>query len=173
MKHLFTIISILIMSFSDTACSQGNDKQIVKLDESLLQQATSVSYSFDNGTVAPDYRYDCWVTVSKDSVRLSVIAGYGKEEKMDSIVPLQAGQYEQFIASLVNLSIAKVPLRGPMPVGGPVYKFWVYGDDSTLFGGEEDYDLHVNNGSISNTFYMLLPPELQNIMKNPEQLMER
>jgi len=161
------------MSFSNTACSQGMEKQIEKLDETMLRQATRFIYSFDNGTVAPDYRYDCEVTVYKDSVRLSVLAEYGKEVKMDSIVPLKDGQYEQFITTLANHSITKVPLRGPMPVGGPVYKFWVVGDKSTLFGGEEDFNLEVKNGSLLNTFFMVLPPELQNIMKSPEQLLDR
>ena len=173
MKQLLSTIGVLILAFSNTACAQGTDKQNEKLDEALLSQATSVTYAFDNGTVAPDWRYDCWVTVYKDSVRLSVIKGYGEEQKYDSIVPLQAGQYEQFITRLVNQSITKVSLREPMPVGGPIYKFWVRSSDSYLFGGEEGFDLKVQNGRLFGTFLSILPPELQDIMKAPEQLLER
>lgn len=169
MKHLLTIIGVLIMAFSNTACAQGTDKQIEKLDEALLSQATSFTYTFDNGTVAPEWRYDCWVTVYKDSVRLSVIKGYGEEQKYDSIVPLQAGQYEQFIARMVNHSITKVPLLDPKPVGGPTYNLLVRGD-SVFLEGEEGYELQVKNGGLFGTFLMVLPPELQGIMKEPEQL---
>ena len=105
MKYLLTFICVLIMALSNTACAQGTDKPIKILDEALLSQATSMTYSFDNGTVAPDWRYDCRVTVCKDSVRLSVITGYGEAQKYDSIVALQAGQYEQFITRMVNHSI--------------------------------------------------------------------
>ena len=169
MKHLLTIIGVLIMAFSNTACAQGTDKQIEKLDEALLSQATSFTYTFDNGTVAPEWRYDCWVTVYKDSVRLSVIKGYGEEQKYDSIVPLQAGQYEQFIARMVNHSITKVPSLDPKPVGGPTYNLLVRGD-SVFLEGEEGYELQVKNGGLFGTFLMVLPPELQGIMKEPEQL---
>ena len=169
MKHLLTIIGVLIMAFSNTACAQGTDKQIEKLDEALLSQATSFTYTFDNGTVAPDWRYDCWVTVYKDSVRLSVIKGYGEEQKYDSIVSLQAGQYEQFIAKMANHSITKVPILDPKPVGGPTYNLLVRGD-SMFLEGEEGYELQVKNGGLFGTFLMVLPPELQGIMKEPEQL---
>ena len=169
MKHLLTIIGVLIMAFSNTACAQGTDKQIEKLDEALLSQATSFTYTFDNGTVAPDWRYDCWVTVYKDSVRLSVIKGYGEEQKYDSIVPLQTGQYEQFIAKMVNHSITKVSILDPKPVGGPTYNLLVRGD-SMFLEGEEGYELQVKNGGLFGTFLMVLPPELQGIMKEPEQL---
>ena len=169
MKHLFTIIGVLIMAFSNTACAQGADKQGKKLDEVLLSQATSMTYTFNNGTVAPDWRYDCWVTVYKDSVRLSVITGYGEEQKYDSIVPLQDGQYEQFITMMVNHSITKVPFLDPKPVGGPTYYLLVRGD-SVFMEGEEGYELQVEKGSLFGTFLMVLPPDLQKIMKAPEQL---
>ena len=169
MKHLLTIIGVLTLALSNTACAQRTDKPNEILDEALLSQATSMTYSFDNGTVAPDWRYDCRVTVFKDSVRLSVITGYGEAQKYDSIVPLQSGQYEQFIARLVNHSITKVPFLDPKPVGGPTHYLLVRGD-SLFVEGEEGYELQVENGSLFGTFLMVLPPDLQKIMKAPEQL---
>lgn len=172
MKHLLSIIGVLILALSNTACAQGTDKQSQKLDEALLSQATSVSYFFDNGTVIPDCRYDCEVTVHKDSVRLRVMSGYGEEQKYDSIVPLQDGQYEKFITRLVNHSITKVPYLDPKPVGGSTYSLLVRGD-SLFVEGEEGYELQVQNGRLFGTFLTILPPELQDIMKAPEQLLER
>lgn len=172
MKHLLSIIGVLILALSNTACAQGTDKQSQKLDEALLNQATSVSYFFDNGTVIPDCRYDCEVTVHKDSVRLRVMSGYGEEQKYDSIVPLQTGQYEKFITRLVNHSITKVPYLDPKPVGGSTYYLLVRGD-SLFVEGEEGYELQVQNGRLFGTFLTILPPDLQDIMKAPEQLLER
>ncbi|MBQ3851052.1 MAG: hypothetical protein II751_02935 [Bacteroidales bacterium] len=172
MKHLLSIIGVLILALSNTACAQGTDKQSKLLDEALLSQATSVSYFFDNGTVIPDCRYDCEVTVHKDSVRLRVMSGYGEEQKYDSIVPLQSGQYEKFITRLVNHSITKVPFLDPKPVGGPTYYLLVR-SDSSVVEGEEGYEMQVQNGRLFGTFLTILPPELQDIMKAPEQLLER
>ena len=172
MKHLLTILGVLILALSNTACAQGTDKQSKKLDEALLSQTTSVSYFFDNGTVVPDCRYDCEVTVYKDSVRLHVTTGYGEVQKYDSIVPLQAGQFEQFITRLVNHSITKVPFRDPKPVGGPTYHLLVRGDSLSV-EGEEGYEMQVQNGRLFGTFLTILPPDLQEIMKAPEQLLER
>ena len=172
MKHLLSILGVLILALSNTACAQGTDKQSQKLDEALLSQATSVSYFFDNGTVIPDCRYDCEVTVHKDSVRLRVMSGYGEAQKYDSIVPLQAGQYEKFITRLVNHSITKVPFLDPKPVGGPTYYLLVR-SDSLFVEGEEGYEMQVQNGRLFGTFLTILPPELQDIMKAPEQLLEQ
>ena len=172
MKHLLSILGVLILALSNTACAQGTDKQSQKLDEALLNQATSVSYFFDNGTVIPDCRYDCEVTVHKDSVRLRVMSGYGEAQKYDSIVPLQDGQYEKFITRLVNHSITKVPYLDPKPVGGSTYYLLVRGD-SLFVEGEEGYEMQVQNGRLFGTFLTILPPELQDIMKAPEQLLER
>ena len=169
MRHLLTIIGVLIMALSDTACAQGTDKPIKILDEALLSQATSMTYSFDNGTVAPNWRYDCRVTVFKDSVRLSVITGYGEAQKYDSIVALQTGQYEQFITRMVNHSITKVPFNDPKPVGGPTHYLLIRGD-SLFVEGEEGYEMQVKNGRLFGTFLMVLPPDLQDIMNAPEQL---
>ncbi len=169
MRHLLTFIGVLTMALSNTACAQRTDKPNEILDEALLSQATSVTYSFDNGTVAPDWRYDCRVTVFKDSVRLSVITGYGEAQKYDSIVPLQAGQYEQFIARMVNHSITKIPFLDPKPVGGPTHYLLVRGD-SLFVEGEEGYEMQVQNGRLFGTFLMVLPPDLQDIMKAPERL---
>ena len=172
MKHLLSILGVLILALSNTACAQSTDKQSKLLDEALLSQATSVSYFFDNGTVIPDCRYDCEVTVHKDSVRLRVMSGYGEAQKYDSIVPLQAGQYEKFITRLVNHSITKVPFLDPKPVGGSTYSLLVRGD-SLFVEGEEGYELQVQNGRLFGTFLSILPPDLQDIMKAPEQLLER
>ena len=54
MKHLLTIIGVLTMALSNTACAQRTDKPIKILDEALLSRATSMTYSFDNDTSAPD-----------------------------------------------------------------------------------------------------------------------
>lgn len=172
MKHLSTILGVLLLALSNTACAQGTDKPSKPLDEAFFSQATSVSYFFDNGTVVPDCRYDCEVTVFKDSVRLRVMTGYGEAQKYDSIVPLQAGQYDRFITRLVNHSITKVPFRDPKPVGGPTYNLLVRGD-SAYVEGEEGYELQVQNGGLFSTFLTILPPDLQKIMQSPEQLLER
>lgn len=169
MKRLLTIIGVLTMALSNTACAQRADKPINILDEALLSQATSVTYSFDNGTVIPDCRYDCEVTVYKDSARLHVTTGYGEVQKYDSIVPLQAGQYEQFITRLVNHSITRIAFLDPKPVGGPTHYLLVRGD-SLFVEGEEGYEMQVQNGRLFGTFLMVLPPDLQDIMKAPERL---
>ncbi len=172
MKHLLSILSVLIMAYLNTACALGNNKQNVKLDESLLRQATSIIYSLDNRSVAPEYYYNyiCEATVYKESVRLSVTDGEGLKI-YNRIVRLKDGQYEQFISTLVKQSIKKIPPRGPMPPGVPTILFRVLRGNSTLFEGKEGFNIEVEDGSLFDTFIMIFPPELQDIMKNPECLL--
>jgi hypothetical protein len=56
-------------------------------------------------------------------------------------------------------------------VGGPTHYLLVRGD-SLLVEGEEGYEMQVQNGRLFETFLMVLPPDLQDIMKAPERLIE-
>ena len=100
-KLILSILAMLSLMVS-TACGQaGKDRLTAK----TLQKATRIQYYTDNGTVAPDHHFGVTVTVSRDSVCLTVTKGYKQQVIYSQTAPLTPAHYEQFIKQLAELVI--------------------------------------------------------------------
>ena len=129
------------------------------LSRSKLEQATSIEYSTDMGSV-PEW-HDCKITVKKGSVRVRMTKGYGNENKvvLDQTLTLTTTKYQQFIASLGNQAIKKVNPQN-RGVGGGSSRIEVRKDSSILFKGDENDDLKVSNGELIDPFLKILPSDI-------------
>ena len=156
------MISLVI----STACGQNNKEQ---LTSDILQNATSIVYYTDNGTVAPDCRYSMTVVISKDSVRLTVIKGYGNKAVYDQTAPLTAEQYQQFIQQLAAQSIHNANTEVIPTTGGSVESIRVMDGNSLLFQGSTGKTL-TYDGDLGTTFHDVLPNEIAQVFRHPHDL---
>lgn len=164
-RLFFTSILLMICAFIPV-CAQSNLAQRVRqslvLSKATLQNATSIVYLSNNGSVPPDYRHDCKITVSKESVRLTITRGYDDEGRtlFDKTARLSADKYQKFINSLANQSISKTNRGEPMQ-GASFSCIRVCQGTSVLFEGEEGMNLKLVRGTLEDSFLMVLTPEMK------------
>ena len=174
-KVLLSIMAMFSLVFS-TACGQDNNKtekaaavDNKRLTSDILQQSTSIQFFTNNGTVAPDYHYNMTVVVTKDSVTLTVIKGYGNKAAYDQTAPLTAEQYQQFIQQLAALSVHNTDDEPIPTTGGPVESIRVLDGSKLLFGGSTGRSL-TYDGDLSITFHDVLPNEMAQVFRHPLDL---
>jgi len=164
-KVLLSIMAMFSLVIS-TACGQNSKN---KLTSAILQQATSILYYTDNGTVAPDCHYEMTVIISKDSVRLMVTKGYGNQATYDQTAPLTTEQYQQFIQQLDALSVHNANSDAIPTSGGPIESIKVTDGSNLLFRGSTGNTL-TYDGDLSTTFHDVLPNEMAQVFRHPLDL---
>lgn len=168
MKKQILIIVTCLMAFmltTTTAYGQSDRlRQMVRKSlgsgKSVFQQATSIVYSADMGSV-PEW-HDCKIIVKKNSVRVYMTKDYEPDNVVvyDKTFSLTTARYNQFITSLNNQSIRKVKPSESLGVGGGSSYLKVKKGSSILLEGEEGYDLKVSRGKLIDSFLKILPSEV-------------
>jgi len=170
MKRITVFLTIICSLAISQACGQKQKvSQVSSLTGSLLQRATSIVFSTDNGTVPPEYQYSCKVTVKKGSVRMTVKTEYGEKTPYDKTARLTDAQYRRFLNSLGGQSIRKSMAVEDPGHGGSQAILVVYQNSSVLFKGEDGVDLIVGRGTLADSFREVLPSDMRAILDNPER----
>ena len=146
-KLILSILAMLSLMVS-TACGQaGKDRLTAK----TLQKATRIQYYTDNGTVAPDHHFGVTVTVSRDSVCLTVTKGYKQQVIYSQTAPLTPAHYEQFIKQLAELSIHNTSTKAAPTSGGGAESIEVADDNGVLFQGNVNKAMAYDFSAVCST----------------------
>lgn len=133
-----------------------------------LKKATCITYYSGNGSVAPDYHYDCCIIVTPNEVNVKIYHGYDGTTVYDESSDLLATDYTKFIKHLANQKIRKIVPEWPMLDGAGTSMLEVKIGNKEIFSGDEQYDVSVGNGNLIDAFLPLLPDEMRQAALDPE-----
>jgi len=148
--------------------SQTTKNKSSKLSRAILEQATSIVYSDDSGSLPPEYQWQKKITVTKGEVRLRYTREYGEKIVYDKRHKISSSQYQQFINDLSNQGIEKIYTNNEPKDGGGVTGITVRKNGTVLFDGSMEENLRVNKGRLCDAFFKLLTPEMKKQINNIE-----
>ena len=180
-NHKETIKAITAAAKAKETIKENVKKQIASEESFLaslneqLEQATSVVYHSANGSVAPEWHYDCYVTVTKDSVNVKVYQGYGGEKVVfEEAQPFNEEGYRHFLGELSKQEIGKHKPEGLLPLDGAgISAIMVWTDDECVFSGDEDVDVVVKHGGLIDSFLPLLNESMHHAVDTPYELLRQ
>lgn len=140
-----------------------------KLSSEKLSKATSIIYHSGNGSVAPEYHYDCYIHVLKNSVSVTIYGGYDGSVKYNDSKFISTANYKQFLNNLLKQDIRKTPSNGNEYLcGAGASDITVKMKQQVLFSGDEDVDLSITKGRLIDSFVLLLSDDMIEAVRNPE-----
>ena len=141
----------------------------MKLSSEKLSKATSIIYHSGNGSVAPEYHYDCYIHVYKNSVSVTIYGGYDGSVKYNESNFISTSDYKQFLNYLQKQGIRKTPSNGNEYLcGAGASDITVKMKQQVLFSGDEDVDLSITKGRLIDSFVLLLSGDMIEAIRNPE-----
>lgn len=141
------------------------------LSRNKLDAATLILYKTTNGSVAPNYHYECVIKVKKDSVDVTVCRGYDGEEVYHEGCAISQTEYEQFLSHLAEQSIRTTSVKA-YTTGGHVSYIKVLKDEEVVFDGSEDFNLTIAKGQLSDAFMELLSGSMEEAVNDPMRLID-
>lgn len=182
MKQIVIIIIVLFLGFPSIIIAQRPDKlgkiaQSVssytqnksKLSSEKLSKATSIIYHSGYGSVAPEYHYDCYIHVLKNSVSVTIYGGYDGDVKYNESKFISTEEYKQFLNNLLKQGIRKTPSNGNEYLcGAGASDIKVKMKQQVIFSGDEDVDLSISKGRLIDSFELLLSDAMLGAVKNPD-----
>ena len=145
----------------------------LKLSSDKLGKATMITYHCGNGTVAPEYHYDCYTIVTKNNVNVIITQGYNGDVKYNNNHALSSSEYKNFLDSLLKQGITKIPNNDPIPCGAGSSDITVKMKQQVIFEGDESLDLSITKGGLQDSFLFLLPEHMKRAALNPEQMLDK
>lgn len=140
-----------------------------KLSSEMLSKATSIIYHSGNGSVAPEYHYDCYIHVLKNSVSVTIYGGYDGAIMYNESSSISTSDYKKFLNNLLKQGIRKTPSNGNEYLcGAGASDITIKMKQQVLFSGDEDIDLSITNGSLRDSFELLLSNAMLNAVRNPD-----
>lgn len=166
-------IKKLIKSTAANKNARNSESQMTKtkssrLSRAILEQATSIVYSDDSGSLPPEYQWQKKITVTKGEVRLRYTREYGDKVVYDKQQKISSSQYQQFISDLSNQGIEMIYINNEPKDGGGVTGITVRKNGTVLFDGSMEENLRVNKGRLCDAFYKLLTPDMKKQINNIE-----
>lgn len=142
----------------------GNNKELLSM--SMLKSATEIKYSFNNGSVHPDYHYQGYIIVDPHSVSLEIYHdGFSTYSASEG---LSTQEYNRFLEKLYSLGIKNNTDSDYWGLeGGGVYELEIYKGSNKVLEGTIDETITTTKGSIHELFKSLLTPEMLKVYKDP------
>ena len=182
MKQIVIIIIVLFLVFPSIIIAQRPDKlgkiaqslstytqNKSKLSSEKLSKATSIIYHSGNGSVAPEYHYDCYIHVLKNSVSVTIYGGYDGSVKYNDSKFISTADYKQFLNNLLKQDIRKTPSNGNEYLcGAGASDITVKMKQQVIFSGDEDVDLSITKGGLIDSFELLLSDDMLRAVRNPD-----
>lgn len=143
---------------------QGNKKEFLSM--SMLKSATEIKYSFNNGSVHPDYQYQGYIVVDPHSVSLEIY--HDGFSTYSYSTGLSTQEYNRFLDKLYSLGIINDPDADYlMYYGGGVYELEIYDGSKKVLEGTINETITSTKGSIHELFESMLTPEMLKVYKDP------
>lgn len=141
----------------------------LKLSSDKLEKATMITYHCGNGTVAPEYHYDCYTIVTKNNVNVKNTQGYNGDVKYNESIAISTPEYKQFLNNLLKQDIRKIPSNGNEYLcGAGASDITIKMKQQVLFSGDEDVNLSITKGGLIDSFVLLLSGDMLGAVKNPD-----
>jgi hypothetical protein len=145
----------------------------LKLSSDKLEKATMITYHCGNGTVAPEYHYDCYIIVTNNNDNVKITKGYDGDVKYNNNHALSFSEYKKFLDSLLKQGITKMSNNGPIPCGAEASDIIIKMKQQVIFEGDESLDLSITKGGLQDSFLFLLPEHMKKAALNPEQMLDK
>lgn len=182
MKKIYSIIIIISFCFPAALSAQKPNKlgkvaqsvseytqNKLKLSSDKLSKATSIIYHSGNGSVAPEYHYDCYIHVLRNSVSVTIYGGYDGDVKYNESIAISTPEYKQFLNNLLKQDIRKIPSNGNEYLcGAGASDITIKMKQQVLFSGDEDVDLSITKGELIDSFILLLSDDMLGAVRDPE-----
>ena len=140
-----------------------------KLSSEKLSKATSIIYHSGNGSVAPEYHYDCYIHVLIKSVSVTIYRGYDGNVKYNESKFISTEDYKKFLNNLLKQDIRKTPSNGNEYLcGAGASDITVKMKQQVVFSGDEDVNLSIAKGGLIDSFELLLSDDMLRAVRNPE-----
>lgn len=140
-----------------------------KLSSEKLSKATSIIYHSGNGSVAPEYHYDSYIHVLKNSVSVTIYGGYDGSVKYNESKFISTTDYKKFLNNLLKQDIRKTPSNGNEYLcGAGASDITVKMKQQVIFSGDEDVDLSISKGGLIDSFILLLSDDMLGAVRNPD-----
>ena len=177
------LIAIIISSCFSAVLSVQKPNKLGKIAQSVstytqgkstlssekLSKATSIIYHSGNGSVAPEYHYDCYIHVLKNSVSVTVYGGYDGAVKYNESNFITNADYKKFLNNLLKQGIRKMPSNGNEYLcGAGASDITVKMKQLVIFSGDEDVDLSISKGRLIDSFELLLSDDMLGAVRNPD-----
>lgn len=141
-----------------------------KLTLAILGKATSISYYCGNGSVAPDYHYDCYISIMPNNVNVTIYGGYNGEVKFNENRYVSQAEYKQFLNKLAHQNICKISSNGNEYIcGAGASGITVKVKQQVLFEGDEYVNLSIGKGKLVDSFTSLLTETMEWAIQNPDK----
>ena len=162
MKRFILISTLFAISLSLFSQKTSKGKLLTR---DILNQATTIVFTEDNGSVPPEYEYQYNIEVSKDAVRFVLYREYMERKPYDKKMRISNSHYQQFINKLSGQGI-RVRITSEMPeVGGGHSRIIVKKQGNVLFEGDEESGLTVSKGRLKDAFMLLLNANMKRELK--------
>lgn len=172
-----TFLSAQNLHKTDKASRQTVNSYIqkkTKLTMDQLLKASEIIYHSDNGSLPPDYHYDCFIKVRKNNVNVIIYGGYNGNVKYNEVRTISSSEYRHFIHSLAKQDIYKVSSNQNVPnCGTSSESLTIKTKNQIIFAGDEDIDLSVTNGELIDSFWKLLSSSMKQAVEHPERFLEK
>lgn len=139
------------------------------LSSEKLSKATSIIYHSGNGSVSPEYHYDCYIHVLKNSVSVTIYGGYGGTVRYNESIDISTADYKKFLNNLLKQGICKTPSNGnEVLCGAGASDITVKMKQQVIFSGDESVDLSINKGGLIDSFLPLLSDDMFGAVRDPD-----
>ena len=125
--------------------------------------------------MTPDYHYDGYIKVTKDSVNVTIYRGYSKnDERFNESRALVPDEYKQFLNRLVQQKIKKsaASKHDRVASGAHVSYIAVWQDDELIFNGNEHFNLSIAEGRLSDAFLDMLSGDMEKAAYHPMEIID-
>lgn len=148
----------------------GNGHGKVLVTMPLLKSATKISYGFSNGSVAPEYAYAGYISVSPQGVSLDIY--HMSELCYSQSISLTSYEYNGFLKDLLALGIKSNDDGFGGLCGALGSDITIMKGTKKIFSGSEDEDITTSRGHLSDPFVKLLDAEMLEIYEDPSATFE-
>ena len=136
-----------------------------QLSSEKLSKATLIIYHSGNGSVAPEYHYDCYIHVLKNSVSVTIYGGNDGAVKYNESSYISTADYKKFLKQ----GIRKTPSNGnEFLCGAGASDITVKTKQQVIFSGDEYVDISINKGGLIDSFLPLLSDDMLEAVRNPD-----
>lgn len=152
--------------------NNSNQNKVKWITAKDLQDATLISYYFNNGAVAPGYQWACCIEVTQQDVSVVVAGGLTESEVYRESVRITSEQFDKLKKKIVSVGIGKNNGPAEFLCDGGGSRFEIKKGRTVVFTADNEY-IECKQGdffSITSIFNDLLTVSMKNAVKDPGEL---
>lgn len=171
-QHVFTQLEIV--DAIRNRVNNSHENYVRWLSSKDLDGATLISFRFNNGTVAPEYQWDCEIKVTPQSINVTIEGRCPNIVLFEESQRITTAQFETLKTDLIDAPIGKRDFIEDFPCGGSFEVFCVSKGKKTVFYAETGTLEFGNNGNSSvalSMFSKIMSSKMKRAINDPESFL--